>query len=404
MVSNIPFLLLQRLIQHGVPQEKLLQFQLGLVLFAKENKSRIPEMVSCILTAAADILESRGSQKTHSGGALNNESIKDVYAVSLLWLQWLMFEGEPKLALEDLARKSVGQRAVCGAVWGHNDLAYRCRTCEHDSTCAICVPCFQNGNHKDHDYSIIYTGGGCCDCGDITAWKREGFCSRHKGTEQIQPLCEELANSVGPVLDSLLRYWKDKVCMAEFPPRARGHRSDVQGNVANELTSEIVGMLLDFCKCSESLLSFISKRMYACSDLLDVLVRAERFLDDSKVVKRLHELLLKLLGEPLFKYEFAKVFTGYYPFAVNEIIKDGINSMLESYPLVSIFSVQIFTVPSLTLRLVHEVDLLAVLMGCLRNLLLSCVSEDGHLQVTYFLFQFLLKLIIKKFKTQVLEL
>nr|6LHN_A Chain A, E3 ubiquitin-protein ligase PRT6 [Arabidopsis thaliana]7Y70_A Chain A, E3 ubiquitin-protein ligase PRT6 [Arabidopsis thaliana] len=70
---------------------------------------------------------------------------------------------------------------VCGSVWGQNDIAYRCRTCENDPTCAICVPCFQNGDHNSHDYSIIYTGGGCCDCGDETAWKPDGFCSNHKG-------------------------------------------------------------------------------------------------------------------------------------------------------------------------------------------------------------------------------
>jgi hypothetical protein len=109
--------------------------------------------------------------------------VKRRFRESLEWLKWLMSEGEPTAALRHLSKMSVGQRGVCGAVWGNNDVAYRCRTCEHDPTCAICVPCFQNGNHKDHDYSIIYTGGGCCDCGDITAWKREGFCSKHKGSE-----------------------------------------------------------------------------------------------------------------------------------------------------------------------------------------------------------------------------
>ncbi|CAL1396670.1 unnamed protein product [Linum trigynum] len=78
------------------------------------------------------------------------------------WLQWLMFLGDPDVALLNLSRLSSG-RGVCGVVWGTNDIAYRCRTCEHGPTCAICVPCFQNGKHEDHDYSIIYTGGGCCD-------------------------------------------------------------------------------------------------------------------------------------------------------------------------------------------------------------------------------------------------
>lgn len=122
-----------------------------------------------------------------------------------------MFRQDPQISLQTLAQKSAGTRGVCGSVWGHNDLAYRCRTCEHDPTCAICVPCFQNGDHTGHDYSIMYTGGGCCDCGDITAWKREGFCNKHQGAEKIEPLPQVLALSVGPVLDAVLLYWKDKV-------------------------------------------------------------------------------------------------------------------------------------------------------------------------------------------------
>ncbi|XP_038989035.1 E3 ubiquitin-protein ligase PRT6-like isoform X2 [Phoenix dactylifera] len=371
--------IVQRLVRQGVPLEWLEQSQLGLVTFVKENRSFIPEIVPAILPTDVDVSEPRRSFKSETGGSYSSINVKE-FGESMLWLKWLMFEGEPQASLQDLAQKAVGKHAVCGAVWGENDLVYHCRTCEHDPTCAICVPCFQNGNHKDHDYSITFAGSGCCDCGDITAWKREGFCSKHKGTDQIQPLPEKLANSVGPILDALLVCWKDKVSLTEHQKRLRkGDHSDVRFKVANKLTYAIVDLLLDFCKCSESLLSFISRRMFQCIGLLDVLVRAERFLDKD-VVKKLHELLLKLLGEPLFKYEFAKAFTRYYPVSVSEIIKKSSDSMLENYPLLSTFSVQIFTVPILTPRLVREVNLLGVLLGCLRDLFLSCVGEDNRIQ------------------------
>jgi E3 ubiquitin-protein ligase UBR3 len=269
-----------------------------------------------------------------------------------------MFNYEPEAMLDDLEHSSAGERAVCGSVWGQSDLAYRCRTCENDSTCAICVPCFQNGNHKDHDYSIMYTGGGCCDCGDATAWKREGFCSKHKGADQIKPLPEELAQSVGPVLDVLLQFWKERICLVE-PPPAKGDGSSSCKRVAEELTMSIANMMLEFCTCSESLLSFLSLRIRECQDLLDALIRSERLLD-KKVAKKLHELLLKLISDPAFKYEFAKVFIRYYPVTFGEVIKGGNDSLLEEYPLMSTFSVQIFTVPTLTPRLVRdpEVNLL----------------------------------------------
>ncbi|GFY82610.1 proteolysis 6 [Actinidia rufa] len=366
--------IVQRLALHGVPVEIMEKLQPGLVGFLKDNKFLIPDLVSAILSTDDEEVEAVELAPSPT----------DHFQESMVWLQWLMFEGEPRAALKNLAATSVGQRGVCGAVWGNNDIAYRCRTCEHDPTCAICVPCFKNGNHKDHDYSIIYTGGGCCDCGDVTAWKREGFCSRHKGAEQIQPLTEELAKSVGPVLDLVLVYWKNKLMMedttSQQSPSIDDHDAE-HGKVADGLTSAVVCMLSDFCTHSESLLSFISGRMFSSVGLLDILVRAERFLSDD-VVRKLHELLLKLLGEPLFKYEFAIVFLSYYPTVVSEAIKECNDKVFKKFPLLSTFSVQIFTVPTLTPRLVKEKNLLVLLLECLGDIFIACAGEDGRLQVT----------------------
>ncbi|XP_038903784.1 E3 ubiquitin-protein ligase PRT6 isoform X2 [Benincasa hispida] len=375
--------ILRRLAVLGVPDELLDQLFRGLVSFVKDNKFLIPQLVTAILPADVEVVEVIRDAKAGSKKSLTGPTMKAQFRESMMWLQWLMFEGEPAYALKNLSKMSVGQRGVCGAVWGHNDIAYRCRTCEHDPTCAICVPCFQSGNHQDHDYSIIYTGGGCCDCGDATAWKREGFCSKHKGAEQIQPLPEELVKSVGPILDALFTSWKNKLLSAEdisvedpkLSDRVTEHKK-----VANELTFAVVEMLLDFCKYSESLLSFVSKRVISSAGLLDILVRLERLLTDS-VVKKVHELLLKLLGEPIFKYEFAKVFLNYYPTVINEAIEDSSDHVLKKYPLLPTFSVQIFTVPTLTPRLVVEMNLLSILLGCLEDIFISCVSEDGRLQV-----------------------
>ncbi|KAM7464065.1 hypothetical protein LguiA_032186 [Lonicera macranthoides] len=372
------FRIVQRLALIGVPEENFEQLQPGLIAYVKDNKSRVPEIVSAILPSDEDAMEAVLESQSESVKPLGIPNLEDQFRESMIWLQWLMFNEEPNAALKHLAAMSAGQRGVCGAVWGNNDIAYRCRTCQHDPTCAICVPCFLNGTHKDHDYSIIYTGGGCCDCGDVTAWKREGFCSKHKGAEQIQPLPDEFAISMGPVLDSLFLVWKKKLGFVETLSQ---EASGVAGykKFADELSSSVVEMLLDFCKYSESLLSFVSGRVLESVGLLDVLVRAERFLDDD--VRKLQELLLKLLGEPLFKYEFAKVFLKYYQTVVNDAIKECNDSVLKKYPLLSTFSVQIFTVPTLTPRLVKEMNLLTILLDCLGNIFVFCDGEDGRLQV-----------------------
>ncbi|KAI3442939.1 E3 ubiquitin-protein ligase [Psidium guajava] len=375
--------ILERLAQIEVPQEYLCNSESGVVSFLEDNESRTPQLVSAILPSDEELAEIHQKLQMGSKGVPEENDMRKRFRESMVWLQWLMFKDEPAYVLKCLSDIDVGQRGVCGAVWGNDDIAYRCRTCEHDPTCAICVPCFENGNHEDHDYSMRYTGGGCCDCGDATAWRREGFCSKHKGAEQIQPLPQAIAHSAGPVLDALFVFWKNKLLSAESSTeedrRASDHAAECS-QVGDELTLAIAEMLLEFCKHSESLLSFSSIRIFSSPGLLEILVRGESFLSD-KVVKKLYELLLKLLAEPLFKYEFAKAFLSYYPVVVKEAIKEC-NDDVSKKHAVSKFSVQIFTVPTLTPRLVKEMNLLQMLFGCLGDIFTSCAGEDGRLQVT----------------------
>lgn len=94
----------------------------------------------------------------------------------------------------------------------------------------------------------------------------------------------------------------------------------------------------------------------------------------------LHELLLKLLGEPVFKHEFAKVFIDYYPVPIAEALRTSDDEVLRRFPLLPMFAVQIFTVPTLTPHLVKERNLLAVLLECLGEILFSCCGEDDQFQ------------------------
>ncbi|XP_076955336.1 E3 ubiquitin-protein ligase PRT6-like isoform X2 [Bidens hawaiensis] len=368
--------ILKRLALIDVPDESLEQMQPGIIAYVKGNSSRLQEICNAIIPTDDEIQAAID--------AMEDTSIEELLGENMVWLQWLMFDGDPVDMLQRLALMHVGQRGVCGSVWGNNDIAYRCRTCENDPTCAICVPCFGDGDHMDHDYSVIYTVGGCCDCGDVTAWKRSGFCSKHKGAEQIQPLQEDIAETLSPVLDYLLHHWKSSLALAESNKQSRPVEDDnaeEPQTAADVLTSAIVGMLLEFCKCSESLLSFVSGRLCYEVDLLDVLVRTETFLS-LDVVSKLQELLLKFISDPSFKYEFAKAFLKYYPIIVNEVLKESSDAVFRKHPLLSTFSVQIFTVPTLTPRLVKEMDLLTMLFECLSKIFGSCSGQDHRLQVS----------------------
>ena len=76
------------------------------------------------------------------------------------------------------------------------DVIWKCRTCQvGDDTCVVCQECFQGGNHEGHDVSFYISrqpDGGCCDCGDESAWAASGFCKRHGCLSSTS----ELLNSV----------------------------------------------------------------------------------------------------------------------------------------------------------------------------------------------------------------
>ncbi|KFH09112.1 zinc finger in N-recognin, partial [Toxoplasma gondii MAS] len=73
-------------------------------------------------------------------------------------------------------------RSRCGQVWDGEHVAYRCLTCGGSQSSCICVFCFQEGNHLGHSYFIYRSScGGCCDCGDASAWAPSGFCRHHPG-------------------------------------------------------------------------------------------------------------------------------------------------------------------------------------------------------------------------------
>lgn len=75
----------------------------------------------------------------------------------------------------------------CGYVFRRGDIAWNCRTCQSDSTCVLCDTCFRESDHTGHDVFFHRTSpGGCCDCGDIEAWRIEGCCDRHRPRVDVE--------------------------------------------------------------------------------------------------------------------------------------------------------------------------------------------------------------------------
>ncbi|KAI8850290.1 hypothetical protein BC829DRAFT_488840 [Chytridium lagenaria] len=103
----------------------------------------------------------------------------------------------------------------CGHVFQIGEGVYWCRECAMDQTCVLCYRCFHATNHEGHEtsFSISQKAGGCCDCGDVEAWRRELKCQFHSAQEQetpdaSRPLPENASSEIIefiPVPEALIR-------------------------------------------------------------------------------------------------------------------------------------------------------------------------------------------------------
>ncbi|VIO97030.1 Zinc finger in N-recognin family protein [Brugia malayi] len=80
------------------------------------------------------------------------------------------------------SKSSANRRsAYCGHVFRGGEATYSCKECACDPTCVICYQCFLNSAHKSHKYRMCASNGnGCCDCGDVEAWKEHPACKLHE--------------------------------------------------------------------------------------------------------------------------------------------------------------------------------------------------------------------------------
>ncbi|KAI7510502.1 hypothetical protein KC347_g4270 [Hortaea werneckii] len=70
---------------------------------------------------------------------------------------------------------------ACGHIFKAGESTYSCKTCQADDTCVLCARCFEASDHEGHLVFVSVSPGnsGCCDCGDLEAWRKEVICSIH---------------------------------------------------------------------------------------------------------------------------------------------------------------------------------------------------------------------------------
>lgn len=127
----------------------------------------------------------------------------------------LNYKNNASKLLEDFG--STGVKQVCQYQFKKHDIVWICKSCQADETCVLCNDCFSDSKHEGHDVYFYHSlSGGCCDCGDETAWNKDGFCTKHghspcENPEDLIPkeISDAAKNLFILLAENVLLFWKD---------------------------------------------------------------------------------------------------------------------------------------------------------------------------------------------------
>ncbi|CEM38024.1 unnamed protein product [Vitrella brassicaformis CCMP3155] len=240
-------------------------------------------------------------------------------------------------AVERTLKAAQGNSGICGAVWGKNEICFKCYDCQADPTCAICAPCFFNGNHEGHNWRISMTHGGCCDCGDASSWNPRGFCRFHQG---ITPEMDG-PGSLEMVPTKIRKVSRSRIAdlVAYADSIFLGDKEDSKRRVAFSKIIEWLQSISGVC---------FGFRYQICCTLTDE--RLQRWIHKHDTLtsheqRMMHNFYLALMISPNFKRRFCKIFAHNYRKLVES---NALDSSLHG------LSVQMFTVAELAIMLVHD--------------------------------------------------
>eukprot|EP00871_Galdieria_phlegrea_P002761 jgi/Galph1/3486/GphlegSOOS_G2139.1 len=272
---------------------------------------------------------------------------------------------------------NVPRGGVCGTVWKKDELAYKCRTCERDPTCAICVQCFRSGNHEGHDFSIIRTGGGVCDCGDPQAWKPSGFCEKHGGAHsEDEDLIGKLPDTLRQRVSFAVRLLGEEFLLDESSNGVKVEIACWWGFVAEcgDSFTRLVGM--ELCKVpgpSRRTRMFSFQRADGTRpSFIWIFLRLDgSCLLENEVKNALHSLYFLLITDLVFKRKFLECFSSLYSLFVDPLYQGNLGLLEDATSMNTRdhFSVQLFTVPALVPVMIRYKGLVDHLLSILLQLM-----------------------------------
>ncbi|CAF1166334.1 unnamed protein product [Adineta ricciae] len=342
---------------------------------------------------------------------------------------------------DDFCRKmqKCNNSVLCGRVWIHPTISYRCRTCAINPSMSLCPDCFYAGNHAEHDVNMFRSlGGGVCDCGDETVMKCDGFCKQH-GPNRI---------SDGQVLVKYIRSAQIVLprLITRFVQHLRSHASPTQSNLYVTIDefdslSPLFDLLDDLCDTGSTIRSIfthclLDTEMYKqlneqspLSDLRNIthdvylqqlketsnlsvplLLQTDEFpesfvtqqagcllgemlfwLMKYQISERLLKFSLMLLTESDFKDVFTQSFLNVYGIAIAQMIKTRNSREKMNLSRLVHISVQLFSNTHLTTRAIENYHLMEIILSSLHALFdrvkTSCQLQNRNTNCHFVIFE-----------------
>lgn len=156
-------------------------------------------------------------------------------------------------AVEGAEYTEAARGKPCGHIFRAGEASYSCRTCSTDDTVCLCSKCFDATDHTGHMVKISISPGnsGCCDCGDVEAWKHPLFCTIHSEREsdrskgkgkEASVLPEDLVANIRMTVSRVLDFICDVIsCAPEQLRQAKTKASIELDEKTSRLTSTYCG-------------------------------------------------------------------------------------------------------------------------------------------------------------------
>ena len=145
---------------------------------------------------------------------------------------WILRDAQG--AVEGAEYTEAARGKPCGHIFKSGEATYRCKTCTLDDTCVLCSKCFEASDHTGHVIYVNISPGnsGCCDCGDLEAWKVPVNCAIHTANmsaaagkrREPQRLPEELLESIRLTIARAIDFMCDVISCS--PEQLRLHKSE----------------------------------------------------------------------------------------------------------------------------------------------------------------------------------